>query len=78
MSHLTIQERVKQVKRLASEVENHHMCLYFTETATHYQVQYPDGYFPQGIRVEKENSKANALKRLLPKMDTHWNDNYPS
>ena len=69
-----IQDRIDEINRLIENVKNHHMWLYFTETPTHYVVQYPDGYFPEGVRSEKGNNKTIALGRLLPVMDKHWGD----
>ena len=73
-----IQNRLEQVNSLISAIKEHHMCLYFTEDEMYYQVQYPNGYFPEGIRIAKDDNKAKVLERLIPKMDEHWDTNYPS
>ncbi len=70
-----IQERVGKVKALTKQIKEHHMCLHFEETDTHYLVHYPYGFNnPAAIRVEIDNNKAKALARLIPMMDKHWNE----
>lgn len=70
-----IQENIQNYKDLLNKVENHCMCLLLTESNFHYLVQYPDGYFPEGVRVEK-TSKVKALKTLLIKMEEHLQDSF--
>ena len=69
-----IQDRIQKVQGLITKAEAHCMCLYFTETPTHYMVQYPDGYYPGAVRVEIDGNKAKALERLISTMDKHWDE----
>lgn len=71
-----IQDRVAKIEKLITEIKNHHMCLFFIEDSTHYLIQYPEGYFPEGVRIEKGNNKIKALEKLIPKMDKHWDDSF--
>jgi hypothetical protein len=54
------------------------MCLRFEETGTHFRVIYPDGYFPNGVQVDKRLGKIEALERILLAMERHWKESLPN
>ena len=72
-----IQTRIDKVNELKDAVKGHCMCLHFTETAAYYLVQYPEGFFPDGVRAETGTNKAQSLRRILNAMERHWKDSYP-
>lgn len=49
----TVKQRTDEVNRLITEVKNSPMCLHFQEDKYYYLVQYPDGFYPNGVRCEK-------------------------
>ena len=72
----TIHNRVAKVRDRLAAVKAHCMCLRFEETRTHYRVIYPDGYFPEGIQVDKRLGKHVALERMLIVMERHWKESF--
>lgn len=73
----TIQTRVAKVRERLAAVKAHCMCLRFEETRTHYRAIYPEGYFPQGVQVDKRLGKSVALERMLLAMERHWKESFP-
>jgi len=71
-----IQARIDRVNKLKNTIKNHCMCLHFTETKSYYLVQYPEGFFPDGVRAEFGTNKTIALKRILDAMEKHWKDSF--
>jgi len=70
----TIAENIETLERLLKEVNDHCMCAWFESTSDAYQVIYPIGYFPNGVRCNKGMGKAKALKRILSTMEKHWQE----
>lgn len=71
----TVQRNISTIKKLKKEIREHCMCLRFKETPEYYLVIYPDGFYPEGTRVNKEGGKIIALERLLNAMERHWKNN---
>ena len=52
------------------------MCFSLVEDPTHYTVIYPEGYYPNGVRVSKEHGKIVALKQILEAIEKHWKKSF--
>jgi hypothetical protein len=74
---MQIQTRIEKVREGLAAVKAHCMCLRFEETRTHYRAIYPDGYFPNGVQVDKRLGKHVALERMLIVMERHWKESFP-
>ncbi len=73
-----VQERTNEVSRLMALVKDHCMCRRFVDEGSSYLVIYPEGDFAvHGTRVSHGMGKANALQKLLEKMEMHWRESYP-
>lgn len=68
---------VKAARDAEVAVKTHCMCLRFETTGTHYRVIYPDGYYPNGVQVDKRLGKREALTRMLAAMERHWHESLP-
>jgi len=73
-----IKENIKQAADAKAAVLAHCMCLKYEETGTHYRVIYPDGYYPNGVQVDKRLGKKEGHERLLAAMERHWKESFPS
>lgn len=71
----TVQENISEVKELEKQVNEHCMCLRFSQDKEHYLVLFPVGYQLGGVRVSKGMGKIKALKTVLEKMEAAWNWN---
>lgn len=69
---MTIQGNIKSLNEITAMVRSHCMCLKFEETRTHFRVIYPEGYYPDGVQVSKALGKAEALRKILVYMESHW------
>lgn len=73
-----IQDRIMDLEKSRTEVENHPMCARLTEDAGYFYVNYPAGDFPvDGLRTTKKPNMKSALDRLIPVMERHWMGSYP-
>lgn len=69
---IAIQENKAILSEITKLVKSHCMCLKFEETRTHFRVIYPEGYYPNGVQVSKALGKAEALRKILVYMESHW------
>lgn len=68
-----IQDRTNEVNGLIAEVKDHHMCGKFVDEGSSYLVVYPYGDWPvDGTRVRHDVGKANALRKMIEKMEEHY------
>lgn len=72
-----IKSNIKKLNDLIKEAKSHCMCLDFSETSNHFIIIYPDGYYPNGLRVEKGSNKSKALKTVIEYMEKHWQESFP-
>ena len=72
---MSIIDNINKINNLKKELSNHPMCLKIEESGTHFVVIYPEGMYPNGVRVSLGMGKIRALERLLQVVERHWNDN---
>lgn len=73
-----IQNRIDQINTTKQAILTHCMCFDFAENKTHYQVIFPIGFYPEGIKAAKNIGKNDALKKMLDFMEKTWVESYPA
>jgi hypothetical protein len=70
-----ITENIKNYENILHDVKDHPLCLKYKEDGPYILVIFPDGYFPDGVRVNYSiMGKIKALKIILEKMEKAWKE----
>ena len=69
-----IQENIAAYNRALGLVAEHCMADSVERGSGKVIIWYPDGYYPNGIRVD---DSAKGLMQALPLMERHWLESFP-
>lgn len=70
---MNIKEKTDKIKSLIEQISTHCMCLNFFEDPRYFTVHCPEGYYPNGYRIDhSEKGKIKALEELLDCLEIHW------
>lgn len=72
---MTIQANIEAYEDAAKAVREHCMALRVTRAAGKVTVIYPDGYYPNGVRVD---DTAKGLRQAVEIMERHWKESFPA
>lgn len=72
---MAVQENIAAYNQALELVTGHCMASSVERGSGKVVVWYPEGYYPNGIRVD---DSAKGLSQALPIMERHWLESFPS
>lgn len=69
---MSVQKNIENVESLKKQVVSHCMCADFQEDKSTYTIIFPAGFYPNGVRCNKDIGKARALRKLINFMEDIW------
>lgn len=71
---MSILENIANYEAAMASVRDHHMAAQIERMAGKVIVWYPEGYWPDGVRVD---DSAKGLEQAISIMDRHWAESFP-